>query len=262
MTTRWLAGMRDVSAPGSPGALMPNSIRDEIARLSHLDLDAPSAALAQALPRQRASSPSPLSSPAHHRLSHPGERLRRPRSRDPALPRPDRPRARGAACLGDKPARRLVPSIPPVPERRSLKPGTSSCASMAAPCTGSSWSRTASPGTAPPTAASPRWRAPSPARTGTGPASSACATDRNARQGHAHEDACAAPSTPASRPSTGSSRSSTRSITSARPQRPTSRARPMRAGGRSRPAMTMAASPAAPWTARPCSGSSPTFARG
>src|SRR5829696_3205290 len=40
MTTRSLARTRDVSAPGSPGALTPDPIRDEIARLGDLDLDA------------------------------------------------------------------------------------------------------------------------------------------------------------------------------------------------------------------------------
>src|SRR5215207_6931836 len=40
MTTRSPARTRDVSAPGSPGALMPDPVRDEIARLGDLDLDA------------------------------------------------------------------------------------------------------------------------------------------------------------------------------------------------------------------------------
>jgi hypothetical protein len=40
MTTRSPARTREVRAPGSPGALKPDPIRDEIARLGDLDLDA------------------------------------------------------------------------------------------------------------------------------------------------------------------------------------------------------------------------------
>src|SRR5918995_5799544 len=40
MTTRSPAVTREVRAPGSPGALKPDPIRDEIARLGALDLDA------------------------------------------------------------------------------------------------------------------------------------------------------------------------------------------------------------------------------
>ena len=70
----------------------------------------------------------------------------------------------------------------------------------------------------------------------------------------------AAPSTPASPPRRGWSRRSTASTRSARPARPSSAASATRAGSCCPPATTTAASPAAPWSGRRCSGCWPTSA--
>jgi hypothetical protein len=99
MTARSPAVTREVRArPVRRVRSSPNPVRGASASaLSTLTpfgcAGASSCAPARLLP------PSPLSSPAHHRLSHPGQRLWRPRSRDAALPRRDRARARGPARL-------------------------------------------------------------------------------------------------------------------------------------------------------------------
>src|ERR687898_1751306 len=124
MTTRSPARIRDVSAPGSPGALKPDPIRDEIARLGDLDLDA--------LRRRwrklfRASAPPHL--PRSLLLRMIAYRIQAnaygdlDRATLRFLDKIARERETRRAS-GDKPARRVVPSIPPLPERRSLKPGT------------------------------------------------------------------------------------------------------------------------------------------
>ena len=124
MTARSLARMREVSAPGSPGALKPDPVRDEIARLGDLDLDALRLRWRKLL---RASAPPHL--PRSLLLRIIAYRIQANAYGD--LDRATRrfldkiAREREARrASGDKPARRLVPSIPPLPERRSLKPGT------------------------------------------------------------------------------------------------------------------------------------------
>src|SRR5215211_6122495 len=121
MTARSLARMREVSAPGSPGALTPDPIRDEIARLGDLDLDA--------LRRRwrklfRASAPAHLTRSLLLRIIAYRIQANAYGDLDRATLRflDQIAREREARrASGDKPARRLVPSIP---ERRSLKPGT------------------------------------------------------------------------------------------------------------------------------------------
>src|SRR5215211_7420101 len=113
--------MRDASAPGSPGALKPDPIRVEIARLGDLDLDALRLRWRKLF---RAGAPPHL--PRHLLL-----RIIAYRIQANAYGDLDRATLRfldkiareqeARRASGDKPARRLVPSIP---ERRSLKPGT------------------------------------------------------------------------------------------------------------------------------------------
>ena len=100
----------------------------------------------------------------------------------------------------------------------------------------------------------------SPAAAATARPSSVCATGlrRDARRCRAPARRSAARSTPARAPRRGWSRRSTRSTRSARPAPPMSSARSTRAGPPCPTAMTMAASPAARWTALPCSGCSRT----
>ena len=124
MTARSLARVGEVSAPGSPGALKPDPIRIEIARLGDLDLDALRLRWRKLF---RASAPP-------HLTRHLLLRIIAYRIQANAYGDLDRATLRfldkiarereARRASGDKPARRLVPSIPPVPERRSLKPGT------------------------------------------------------------------------------------------------------------------------------------------
>jgi hypothetical protein len=121
MTTRSLARMRDASAPGSPGALKPDPIRVEIARLGDLDLDALRLRWRKLL---RASAPPHMGSSekleAAYRLqANAYGDLDRATLRflDQIARERETRRASGET-------RRGVPPIPPVDQRRSLKPGT------------------------------------------------------------------------------------------------------------------------------------------
>src|SRR5215207_11238639 len=124
MTARSLARMREVSAPGSPGALKPDPIRDEIARLSDLDLDALRLRWRKLF---RASAPP-------HLTRHLLLRIIAYRIQANAYGDLDRATLRfldkiarereARRASGDKPACSAVTSVPPVPERRPLKPGT------------------------------------------------------------------------------------------------------------------------------------------
>ena len=121
MTARSLARVGELSAPGSPGALRPDPIRDEIARLGDLDLDA--------LRRRwrklfRASAPPHLPRSLLLRIIAYRIQANAYGDLDRAtlrfLDKIARERETRRAS-GDQPARKAVPTIP---ERRSLKPGT------------------------------------------------------------------------------------------------------------------------------------------
>jgi hypothetical protein len=122
MTTRSLARMRDVSAPGSPGALKPDPARDEIARLGALDLDALRLRWRKLF---RASAPPHLPRSlllriiAYRIQANAYGDLDRATLRflDKIARERETRRASGET-------RRGVPPIPPVDQRRSLKPGT------------------------------------------------------------------------------------------------------------------------------------------
>src|SRR5215208_6541038 len=122
MTARSLARVREVSAPGSPGALMPDPVRDEIARLGALDLDA-------LRPRWRklfrASAPPHLTRSLLLRIIAYRIQANAYGDLDRATLRflDKIARARqGRRASGEN--GRGVPPIPPVDQRRSLKPGT------------------------------------------------------------------------------------------------------------------------------------------
>ena len=122
MTARSLA--RKVSAPGSPGALKPDPVRDEIARLGDLDLDALRLRWRKLF---RASAPPHLPRSLLLRIIACRIQANAYGDLDRAtlrfLDKIARERETRRAS-GDQPARKAVPAIPPVPERRSLKPGS------------------------------------------------------------------------------------------------------------------------------------------
>jgi hypothetical protein len=113
---------REVRAPGSPGALTPDPIPDEIARLGDLDLDALRLRWRRLF---RASAPPHL--PRHLLLRVIAYRIQAnaygdlDRATLRFLDKIARERETRRAS-GDKPARKAAPAIPPMPER-SLKPG-------------------------------------------------------------------------------------------------------------------------------------------
>jgi hypothetical protein len=124
MTTRSPARMRDASAPGSPGALKPDPIRDEIARLGDLDLDALRLRWRKLF---RASAPPHLPRSLLLRIIAYRIQANAYGDLDRAtlrfLDKIARERETQRSS-GDQPARKAVPAIPPLPKRGSLKPGT------------------------------------------------------------------------------------------------------------------------------------------
>src|SRR5215218_8385872 len=122
MATRSPARTRAVRTPGSPGALKPDPVRDEIARLSDLDLDALRLRWRKLF---RASAPPHLPRSLLLRIIAYRIQANAYGDLDRATLRflDKIAREQEARCAsGEK--RRGVPPIPPVPERRSLKPGT------------------------------------------------------------------------------------------------------------------------------------------
>src|SRR5215218_10411516 len=122
MTTRSLAMTREVRAPGSPGALKPDPVRDEIARLSNLDLDALRLRWRKLF---RAGAPPHLPRSLLLRIIAYRIQANAYGDLDRATLRflDKIARARqGRRASGE--TRRGVPPIPPVDQRRSLKPGT------------------------------------------------------------------------------------------------------------------------------------------
>src|SRR5918993_2950642 len=122
MTARSPAVTRKVSTPGSPGAFKPDPVRDEIARLGDLDLDALRLRWRKLF---RPSAPPHL--PRHLLLRIIAYRIQAnaygdlDRATLRFLDKITRERETRRAS-GDQ--RRGVPPIPPVDQRRSLKPGT------------------------------------------------------------------------------------------------------------------------------------------
>ena len=119
MTTRSPVRTRAVRAPGSPGALKPDPVRDEIARLGDLDLDALRLRWRKLL---RASAP--LHLPRHLLL-----RIIAYRIQANAYGDLDRATLRFLDKIAfEQEARRASGEkrrgVPPIPPRRSLKPGT------------------------------------------------------------------------------------------------------------------------------------------
>src|SRR5829696_3846310 len=124
MTARSLARMSDVRTPGSPGALKPDPLRDEIARLGDLDLDALRLRWRKLF---RASAPPHLPRSLLLRIIAYRIQANAYGDLDRAtlrfLDKIAREREARRAS-GDKPARKAVPAIPPVDRRRSLSPAT------------------------------------------------------------------------------------------------------------------------------------------
>ena len=122
MITRSLARMRKVSAPGSPGALKPDPVRDEIARLGALDLDALRLRWRKLF---RASAPPHLPRSLLLRIIAYRIQANAYGDLDRATLRfLDKIAREQEARRASGEKRRGVPPIPPVDQRRSLKPGT------------------------------------------------------------------------------------------------------------------------------------------
>src|SRR5918995_4223233 len=122
MTTRSPAVTREVRAPGSPGALKPDPIRDEIARLGALDLDALRLRWRKLF---RASAPPHLTRSLLLRIIAYRIQANAYGDLDRATLRflDEIARERETQRASGQNGRR-VPPIPPHRERRSLKPGT------------------------------------------------------------------------------------------------------------------------------------------
>jgi hypothetical protein len=111
-----------VSAPGSPGALKPDPVRDEIARLGDLDLDALRLRWRKLF---RAGAPPHLPRSLLLRIIAYRIQANAYGDLDRATLRfLDKIAREREARRASGETRRAVPPIPPVDQRRSLKPGT------------------------------------------------------------------------------------------------------------------------------------------